>query len=312
MKNKLLSLVVITVALIYSTGSGVCEEKKLNVVASSEFLADWARQIGNGLVDIEFIHDSRRDMHFFEPRPGHIIKCTRADVFITAGLDLDVWMQPLLDASRNPRIQYGTSGYIDASFGVHVLEKPPGRVDMSMGDIHPYGNPHYFHDMENVGIALENIVIGISRNDPKNEKDYRKNKEEYWQEVKTTFKTLKKLMEPYKGTKIVTYHKSWEYFAEEFGLEIVGNLEPKPGIPPSPRHLKELIQTIKQYEVKLIFKEPYYPERPAKKVSKQTGAKVLEMANFPGGRKEAPSYIENLMANVNDFLKAIEEVTNAY
>jgi ABC-type Zn uptake system ZnuABC Zn-binding protein ZnuA len=282
--------------------------KNLKVVATLEFLADWAQQIGQDHIDVDFVHDSRLDVHYFQPRPAHVLKCTKADMIIIGGLDLDVWMQALLDASRNQNIQYGREGYVDASFGiVNVLQKPIGRVDMAMGDVHPFGNPHYYHNMDNVGIALENIVNGLSNNDPANADAYRENKEEYWQKVQSTFKTLKDLMKPFNGTKVVTYHQSWEYFAEEFGLEILDYVEPKPGLPASPKHTKQLIELINRQKVKIILKEPYYPKRPVKRLMKQTEATVVELVNFPGGRKNARTYLQNLEANISELIQALGE-----
>lgn len=308
LKTRLISLILILTPLFCLLANNAYGEKRLKVVTSTEFLADWVRQIGKELVDVESINDGRTDMHFFEPRPGHVMKCSRADMFVTPGLDLDVWLQPLLDASRNPKILYGASGYVDASVGVHVLQKPYGRVDMSMGDVHPYGNPHYFYDLSNVGVALCNIVAGLSKVDPVNEVIFKTNKEEYWKEVQTTFTTIKKLMEPFKGEKIITYHMSWEYFAKEFDLEIVGYFESKPGIPPSPKEIKNLIQVINQHQVKVILKEPYFPKRAVKKVAKETGVQVLELTNFPGGRPDAVTYLENLKANVNDLMKVFKDI----
>ncbi|GJQ60562.1 MAG: adhesin [Candidatus Scalindua sp.] len=307
LKNKFVLFCVFTLVSCFSLMNNSYAEKRLKVVTSLEFLADWVAQIGRDQVDVDFVHDSRIDVHYFQPRPAHVLLCTRTDVFVLAGLDLDVWMQSLLDASRNKKIQYGASGYVDASFGItHILQKPMGRVDMAMGDVHPFGNPHYFHNMENVGVALQNIVIALAKNDPDNADFYRKSKEEYWQKIQSTFATLKELVKPYQGTKVVTYHQSWEYFAEEFGLEIVGYVEPKPGLPPSPKHLKELIEIINQQKVRIVIKEPYYPKRPVKKLSKKTGVKVLELVNFPGGRRKARTYLENLEANVHELIQLVD------
>ncbi len=306
LKNRLVIYFFLSVLFFFLAMNNAHAGKKLKVVATLEFLADWTRQIGQDHIDVKFVHDSRLDVHYFQPRPAHVLMCTKANMVIIGGLDLDVWMQALLDASRNRNIQYGREGYVDASFGItNVLQKPIGRVDMAMGDVHPFGNPHYYYCMDNVGIALENIVTGLSNNDPDNTEFYRENKEEYWKKVQNTFKTLKETMKPYKGTKVVTYHQSWEYFAEEFGLEILDYVEPKPGLPASPKHTKELIETIKQYEVKIILKEPYYPKRPVKKLMKKTEAKVVELVNFPGGRKKARTYLQNLEANINDLIQAI-------
>ncbi len=308
LKNRFVLYFILTILFFFPAINSAHAGKKLKVVATLEFLADWAQQIGQDFIEIDTVHDSRLDVHYFQPRPAHVLKCTKADMVIIGGLDLDVWMQSLLDASRNRNIQYGREGYVDASFGiVNVLQKPTGRVDMAMGDVHPFGNPHYFHNMENVAVALENIVTGLSNNDPEHADIYRKNKEEYWQKVQITFKTLKELMKPFRGTKIITYHQSWEYFAEEFGLEILGYVEPKPGLPASPRHTKELIETINRHKVKIILKEPYYPKRPVKRLMKKTEAKVVELVNYPGGRKNARTYLQNLEANINELVQALGE-----
>ncbi len=308
LKNRFVLCCILLIMFFVPTMNNAYADKKLRVVATLEFLADWVEQIGQEHVDVDFVHDSRLDVHYFQPRPAHVLMCTRADMVIIGGLDLDVWMQALLDASRNRKIQYGREGYVDSSFGIiHVLQKPMGRVDMAMGDVHPFGNPHYYHNMDNVGIALENIATGLSKNDPDNADVFRENKEKYWQEVQSTFKKLKELMKPYRGTKVVTYHQSWEYFAEEFGLEILGYVEPKPGLPATPKHTKELIEIINQHEVGIILKEPYYPKRPVKKLMKQTEAKTVELVNFPGGRKKARTYLQNLEANIHELVEAIEE-----
>lgn len=292
----------ITIILGYSIATNGENEKRLNVVTSTEFLADWTNQIGGNMVNVQSIHNSMMDIHFFEPRPSHIKKCNNANIFITPGLDLDVWVQPLLNASRNPDIQYGTIGYVDASVGVHVLQKPSGNVDMSMGDIHRFGNPHYFYSMKNVGISLKNISDGLTKNMPDNAKLFESNRNKYWKLIQTSFITLKKLMEPFKGTKVIVYHRSWEYFAEEFGLQIVGYFETKPGIPPSAKSIKKLIDIMKKEDVKIVLKEPYYSKRAVKKVAKQTGAKIVELTNFPGSRLDARSYIDNLKANIGDLM----------
>jgi zinc/manganese transport system substrate-binding protein len=308
LKNRFVLCFILSMLFFFPAMNSAHAGKNLKVVATLEFLADWAQQIGQDHIDVDFVHDSRLDVHYFQPRPAHVLKCTKADMIIIGGLDLDVWMQALLDASRNQNIQYGREGYVDASFGiVNVLQKPIGRVDMAMGDVHPFGNPHYYHNMDNVGIALENIVNGLSNNDPANADAYRENKEEYWQKVQSTFKTLKDLMKPFNGTKVVTYHQSWEYFAEEFGLEILDYVEPKPGLPASPKHTKQLIELINRQKVKIILKEPYYPKRPVKRLMKQTEATVVELVNFPGGRKNARTYLQNLEANISELIQALGE-----
>ncbi len=306
-KNRLM-LLTIVIAATCCFATVHAEDSRLKVVTSTEFLSDWVREIGKELVSVETIHDPRTDIHFFEPRPGHIKMCSKADLFVTPGLDLDVWMQPLLDASRNPNIQYGTDGYIDASVGIRVLQKAVGQIDMSMGDVHPFGNPHYFYEMSNVEIALKNIERGLSRKLPDHAELFKANRVAYWNSLVSLFSTMRKLIEPYNGVQVVAYHRSWEYFAKEFGLEIVGYFEKKPGIPPSVKALKLLTEEMQKGEVKIILKEPYFSKRMAKKVVKKSGARIVELTNFPGGRPGAESYIANLKANINDLLVVLKEV----
>lgn len=305
MLKRLLCFVIFSFVIIIYLNSNISAREALRVVTTAEFLADWARQIGGEHVEAQSVHNGKTDMHFFEPRPIHVKLVSEADLFITPGLDLDVWMQPLLNASRNPKIQYGSTGYIDASFGVHTIQKPSGQVDMSMGDVHPYGNPHYLYNLENVGIALENILTGLIKNDPENEEIFKKNKEAYWRKAQACFESSRNLMLPFKGTKVVCYHQSWEYFANEFGLEIIDYFEKKPGIPPSSKHIKSLIEKMNQLECRIILKEPYYPERQVKKVAQKTGVKIVELVSFPGGRDDDPTYLGNLKSNINDLIKAL-------
>ena len=307
-KNRLILLTIVIVSLCCTVTVNAAKDRRLKVVTSTEFLSDWVREIGKELVKVDTIHDPRTDIHFFEPRPGHIKMCSKADVFVTPGLDLDVWIQPLLDASRNPNIQYGTDGYIDASVGVHVLQKTAGRVDMSMGDVHPFGNPHYFYDMSNVNVALKNIERGLCSALPNHADEFETNRVVYWESLVSLFAAMRRQVEPYKGVKVVAYHRSWEYFAKEFGLEIVGYFEKKPGIPPSAKAIKFLGSVMEEDEVKIILKEPYFPNRAVKKIAKKSGASVLELTNFPGGRPGAESYIANLKANIDDLLLVLKDV----
>lgn len=308
LKNRLVLLTLVIVAFCYSVRVNAEDDSRLKVVTSTEFLSDWVREIGKEHVKVKTIHDPRTDIHFFEPRPGHIKMCSKADVFVTPGLDLDVWIQPLLDASRNPDIQFGTDGYIDASVGVHVLQKTAGQIDMSMGDVHPFGNPHYFYDLSNVDVALKNIERGLSGNSPNHADEFKINRVTYWKSLEALFLTMQKLVEPYKGVKVVAYHRSWEYFVKEFGFDIAGYFEKKPGIPPSAKAIKFLISVIEENEVKIILKEPYFPKRSVKRVAKKSGARIVELTNFPGARPGAESYVANLKANINDLLIVLKEV----
>lgn len=279
--------------------------EKLNVVASTLDMADIAKQIGGDRVSVYAVSTGKYDLHFFDPRPSQVMKLREADVLIVGGLDVDIWIQGLIDASRNRRIRFGAEGYVDPSDGVQPIQIPKGRIDGAMGDVHPYGNPHYWVTRENIHIVVENIVKGLSRVSPNDADSFDRNKQAYLKKVDEVFDELHKKLEPFKGTKVIQYHQSWDYFCSEFGLEIVGSLEPKPGIPPSASHLKEVVETARRKAVKLMLIEPYYPNRPVEFVARETGAEVLRLPFYVGGRKGVVTFLDNLTYNVNQIVEAL-------
>jgi zinc/manganese transport system substrate-binding protein len=281
--------------------------KKLKVVASTLDMADIARNIGGDRVSVYAISTGKYDLHFFDPRPSQVMKLRSADLLIIGGLDVDVWIQSMIDASRNPKITFAAVGYVDPSDGVRPIQVPKGRIDGAMGDVHPYGNPHYWFTQENIHIAVENITKGLSRVSPKDSEFFEQNKEAYLRKVDEAYDTLRKKLAPFKGTKIVQYHQSWDYFCTEFGLEIVGSLEPKPGIPPSPAHLAQVVSTAKREGAKIMLIEPYYPKRPVQFVASKTGTKVLRLPLYLGGKKGVDTYLENLTYIVDQIVKALSE-----
>ncbi len=278
---------------------------KLKVVASTLDIADLANQVGGDRISVYAISTGKYDLHFFDPRPSQVMKLRSADLLIIGGLDVDVWIQSMIDASRNPRIKFGAVGYVDPSEGVRPIQVPKGRIDGAMGHVHPYGNPHYWFTQENIHIAVENIAKGLSRVSPEDTDFFEQNKEAYLKKVDEIYDELRKKLAPFKGTKVVQYHQSWDYFCTEFGLEIVGSLEPKPGIPPSPSHLAQVVSTAKRERARLMLIEPYYPKRPVQFVSSKTGAKVLRLPFYVGGKKGIDTYLENLRYIVDQIVKAL-------
>jgi ABC-type Zn uptake system ZnuABC Zn-binding protein ZnuA len=262
-------------------------------------MADIAKAVGGDYVEVEAITNGQVDLHFFEPRPGHIVKLQKADLLVVGGMEIDVWIQSLIEASRNPRIRFGERGYVDPSDGIKPLDVPVGKIDGSLGDVHPYGNPHYWFTLNNARKATENIFEGLSRVDKEHLDYYAERKQDYIKRLEATFARLKTKMKPFAGTKVVQFHKSWDYFCAEFGLEIVGELEPKPGIPPSPAHLKALVERMRQEQVKLMLAEPYYARQPIEFVERQTSVKALRLSLYLGGNKAASTYLENLEYNVD-------------
>ena len=281
------------------------DAKTVNVVASTLDMADIANQIGGDRVSVYAISTGKYDLHFFDPRPSQVMQLRKADMLIVGGLDVDVWIQGLIEASRNSKIRFGAVGYVDPSDGIRPIQVPKGRIDGAMGDVHPYGNPHYWVTRENMHAVIENIAEGLIRVSPEDTGYFARNKEAYRKKVDEVFDELHEKLEPYKGTKVIQYHQSWDYFCMEFGLEIVGSLEPKPGIPPSPSHLKEVVSLARHGGARLMLVEPYYPKRPVEFVARETGAKVLRLPFYVGGREGIDTFLDNLRYDVNQIVQAL-------
>lgn len=286
--------------------SATCADAKtLNVVASTLDMADITKQIGGDRVSVYAVSTGKYDLHFFDPRPSQVMKLRKADMLVVGGLDVDVWVQGLIDASRNRKIQFGAKGYVDPSDGIRPIQVPKGRIDGAMGDVHPYGNPHYWVTREHVHIVARNIAEGLIRVSPEDAGYFGQRREAYLKRVDEVFDRLHEKLQPFKGTKVIQYHQSWDYFCNEFGLEIVGSLEPKPGIPPSPSHLQEVVSLARHEGAKLMLIEPYYPKRPVEFVARETGAKVLRLPFYAGGREGIEGFLDNLTYNVNQIVDAL-------
>jgi zinc/manganese transport system substrate-binding protein len=281
---------------------------KLNVVTSTEDLASIAREIGGDRVTVEPIARGYQDPHFVEAKPSFILKLQKADVLIAVGRELEIgWLPPLQTQSRNGKVQLGGSGYLDASLNASILEIPTGQITRAMGDVHPLGNPHYWLDPENGKRVAKSIADKFS--------ELRPNDRAYFQQQLASFTTRLdegekrwlQLMAPYKGTKMVTYHRSFPNFAERFGLEIIGYVEPRPGIPPTPQHTLDLINEMKRQNVKLVLVEPYFDLKTPQAIGRATGAEVLVMPPSVGGVKEVTDYFKLFDYDINLLIDAIKK-----
>jgi zinc/manganese transport system substrate-binding protein len=295
----------VVIAGVLAVSSTYAAAKTLNVVASTLDMADIAKQIGGDRVSVYAVSTGKFDLHFFDPRPSQVMKLRKANLLIVGGLDVDVWIQGLIDASRNSKIRFGGVGYVDPSDGIRPIQVPKGRIDGAMGDVHPYGNPHYWVTRKNARRVVENIAHGLIRVSPDDSEYFEQRKEAYLDRLDAVFDELHEKMEPFKGTKVIQYHQSWDYFCNEFGLEIVGSLEPKPGIPPSPSHLKDVVSWAKREGAKLMLVEPYYPKRPVEFVARETGAKVLRLPFYTGGKKGVDGFLDNLTYDVEQIAEAL-------
>ena len=263
----------------------------LNVVTATEDLAAIAREVGGDKIKAESLSRGYQDPHFVEAKPSFVLRLNKADLLIAVGRELEIgWLPPLITQSRNARIQPGGDRYLDASLTARILEIPTGQITRAMGDVHPAGNPHYWLDPENgkrIAKAIEGKLAAIS---PGDAAYFAQHEEDFEKRVSDAGKRWLAMMAPYKGTKVVTYHRSWPNFAERFGLDVIGYVEPKPGIPPSPSHTLELIQEMKRQNVKIILVEPYFDTKTPNSIARETGAKVLVMPPSVGGEKEITDY----------------------
>src|SRR2546422_953109 len=256
----------------------------LKVATSLTDLASVAQFVGGKHVSAQSLCRGYEDPHFVPAKPSLMKAIQHANVFVSVGLELDAgWLPLVLPGSRNPKIQPGTSGFVDASEGIDVLEKPVGTVSRAEGDIHPFGNPHYYVDPKNLEVVAHHLADVFSRLDPANAADYAANAKAFDEKMEASLAKWNQEMEPYKGASVVTYHKNFVYFADRFGLKLFGNVEPKPGIPPTPRHIAELAETMKQAGVKVVLYQPYYSADASRELASKAGGVAVEITTEAGG-----------------------------
>ena len=317
--------------------------KTLQVVTTTPDLKSITESIGGDKVKVTSIATGYQDPHFVEAKPSYMLKLKSADLFIRVGLELEIGWEPLvIEGSRNPKIRINEPGHLDASEGVMRLQVPKGKVDHSMGDIHPYGNPHYWTDPLNGKIIARNIKNRLAELSPSDAYYFENNFTLFIKKIDEALvgkKLTDKLddqklndllisgkfyeylkqnnleselggwfleMKPFQGANIITYHNSWPYFASRFGLLIIDKLEPKPGIPPNPTHIREVINQMTAQKIKVILMEPFYDIKPANFIAEKTGAKVVMVPNSVGGSAQAKDYIsliDNILKNIVDALK---------
>jgi zinc/manganese transport system substrate-binding protein len=283
---------------------------QLKVVATTEDLGSLAREVGGDKVSVTSLAKGYQDPHFVDPKPSFILAVSRADLLIVVGRELEVgWLSPLLTSSRNSKIQPGSKGYLDASLTVKILEIPTGQITRAMGDVHPLGNPHYWLEPGNGRRMAQAIRDKLSQLSPNDKALFEQRYADFDQRLAAAEKRWDAAMAPYKGTKIVTYHRSWPNFMERFGLEVMGYVEPKPGIPPSPSHTVDLIGEMKRQGAKLIVVEPYFDLRTPQAIANQAGGKVLVLAPSVGGSKEAGDYLKLFDYDIGLLSSTLKQLT---
>jgi len=310
MKIKRVIAVLTVMALMLSFSAFASAQGKLNVIATTEDLASIAAEVGGDHITIESIAKGYQDPHFVEAKPSFILKLQKADILILVGRELEIgWLPVLINQSRNAKIQQGAAGYLDASLQAQILEVPGGQVTRAEGDVHPLGNPHYWMDPENGKIIAKEIFDTLVKMRPNERAYYEPRLNDFVSRVSAAEKRWLDMMAPYKGIKVVSYHRSFSNFAERFGLNIVGYVEPKPGIPPTPQHTLDLINQMKKDSVKIVLVEPYFDVKTPNAIGRETGAEVLIMPPSVGGNKDVPDYIKLFDNDINMLLTAIKKTS---
>ena len=288
--------------------AGVEARAAINVVTTTEDLAAIVREIGGDKVAVESIARGYQDPHFVEAKPSFILRLNRADLLVVVGRELEVaWLPPLITQSRNAKIQPGSPGYLDASLTADIVDIPTGQITRAMGDVHPQGNPHYWLAPANGRRIAKAVQDKLSALQPGDAAYFTQRYADFDRRLTEAETRWKAAMAPYKGLKIVTYHRSWTNFANEFGLDVIGYVEPKPGIPPSPAHTLSLIQEMKRQGIKIILVEPYFDLKTPNAIARETGAEVVVMPPSVGGLKEVPDYIKLFDHDINLLVSAIKK-----
>jgi zinc/manganese transport system substrate-binding protein len=280
-------------------------ERKLRVVTTIPDLTALAQAVGGDLADVETLTRGAQNAHEAEVRPTMMLKLRRADVLVENGLELDAWADVAVNGANNPNIVRGSAGRIDISRGLPILEVPTVRVDRSMGDVHPLGNPHYSLDPGFAPTITQNILEGFSRLAADGRPTFERNRQAFLDQLNEAMTRWTKTLEPFRGAKVVVYHPQWIYFLNRFGLVQAATLEDRPGIPASPGHLVRVIQQMKAERIKVIIVEPWNDRKLAERVAQEAGAKAIVLASMVGGVKGADSYIGAIDYNVNELSRAL-------
>ncbi|MGO9315740.1 MAG: metal ABC transporter substrate-binding protein [Syntrophobacteraceae bacterium] len=308
MKPKFMILLSIaTVAVVLLCGGPMpAYAAKIKVVTTLTDLADFAREVGGDLVEVHSLATGVEDTHGVPMKPSFVPIMNRADLLILVGFDCEhAFLPALLEASKNPHIQLGKSGYVDCSKGI-VPKDVPKSTDHYQGDVHPYGNPHYMLDPVLAKTAVGNIYNALVEFAPEHQAEFTRNRDAYLTKLNAKISEWKNEVIPLKGLKFVSYHEHWPYFAERFGMVYFGTIELKPGIDPTPRHIEELIASMKADHVSIVVREPQFPEKVPKRIAEQTGANLVTLPIMPGGVPNTETYIKMMDYIMQTLVTAVQ------
>jgi ABC-type Zn uptake system ZnuABC Zn-binding protein ZnuA len=304
LSGAILSVTMIATLLLPSSA----EAKKLKVITTLSDLASLTQEVGGDKVDVEALAKGYQDPHFVEPKPSFLLKLRNADLLVLVGLELEIgWLPPLITQSGNGKIQPGGQGYLDASQFAQILEIPQGSVSRAEGDVHPMGNPHYWLDPDNGRRMAKGIAAKLSEMDPPDQAYFQQREQDFEKRLAEADKKWLAQMAPYRGRKVVTYHRSWPNFAKHFGLDVIAYIEPRPGIPPTPSHTIELVNQMKREGVKIELIEPYFDLKTPNSVASMVSGRVLQLMPSVGGKPEITDYFKLFDYDIALLMKAFEE-----
>ena len=298
---------VVALAVAFALGSAEARAA-VKVITTTEDLAALVREVGGDKVEVEALARGYQDPHFVEAKPSFILKLHAADLLVVVGRELEIgWLPPLITQSRNPKVQVGAEGYLDASLTARILDVPAGQVTRAMGDVHPMGNPHYWLEPANGRRIAAAVQAKLARLSPADAAYFASRYADFDRRLAAAEQRWQAAMAPFANLKVVTYHRSWPNFAEAFALDVVGYVEPKPGIPPSPSHTLQLMEEMKRLGVKLILVEPYFDLKTPDAIARETGARVLVMLPSVGGEKDVKTYLDLFDYDIHLLVSAIKE-----
>jgi zinc/manganese transport system substrate-binding protein len=304
--RRFLILTLALVAAWTGLGTRAANAQKLRIVTSTTDLKALTEVVTGDLAEVDAMARPNQNPHDLEARPSLMVKVRRADAMIVNGLELDDWADAVARGANNPNVIPGAPGRIDASRGLLVLEVPKTRVDRSMGDVHPLGNPHYTPDPGMAPAVTQNILEGLSRIAPQHRAAFERNRQQFLVRLEEAMVRWNGTLAPFKSAPVVVSHSLWIYFLTRFGLVQVGTIEERPGIPPTANHLVKLINLIKEDRVKVIIAEPWSDLKLIQRVGQEAGAQVAVLASAVGAMKGTDTYIETVDFNVKTLAQALK------
>ena len=306
MKSRLfcLSSIILLVG-VFCMGVMPAHAAKIRVVTTLTDLADFTREVGGDLVEVHSLATGVEDTHGVPMKPSFVPIMNRADLLVLQGLDSEhAFLPALIEASKNPRIGVGRSGYVDCSVGI-VPRDVPKSTDHYAGDVHPYGNPHYTLDPVLAKVAIENIYKALAEFAPQDKTQFTRNRDAYLAKLNAKITEWEKEVKPIKGTKFVSYHEHWAYFAPRFGMDYFGTIELRPGIDPTARHIEELTAAMKAQHVPIVVREPQFPEKVPKRIAEQSGGTMITLPIMPGGVPNTETYIKMMDYIIHTMVTAV-------